>query len=85
MSQMKEEDKITEREVNKMDISNMLDRELKVMVIKILTGLEQGAEVLSETLNKGIENIKENQSERKNSTEIKNTQNGTNSRPEETE
>ena len=38
---MKEQDKITARETNEMDISNMPDREFKVMVIKILTGLEK--------------------------------------------
>ena len=36
MSQMKEQDKITARELNEMEISNMPDREFKVMVIKIL-------------------------------------------------
>ena len=57
-----------------MDISNILDREFKVVVIKILTGLEKRVEDLSETLNKEIENIKTNQSEMKISiNEIKNT------------
>ena len=39
MSQMKE-DKITARELNETSLSKMSDREFKVMVIKILTGLE---------------------------------------------
>ena len=33
--------KITARKVNEMEISNMADTEFKVMVIKILTGLEK--------------------------------------------
>lgn len=40
MSQMKEPNKITARELNEIQISNMPYREFKVIVIKILTGLE---------------------------------------------
>ena len=40
MFQMKEQNRIT-RELNEMEIINMPDRELKVMIIKILTGLEK--------------------------------------------
>ena len=36
----------------------MPDRKFKVMVIKILNGLEKRVETLSETLNEEIENIK---------------------------
>ena len=39
-------------------ISNMPNRETRVMVIKMLTELEKIVEDLSETLNKEIENIK---------------------------
>ena len=39
-----------------MERSNMPDREFKVMVIKILTGLGRRVEELSETLNKEIKN-----------------------------
>ena len=56
MFQMKQQDKITERELNKMP-----DREFKVMVIKILTGLENTLEDLSENINREIENITKNQ------------------------
>lgn len=52
MSQMKELNKITAREQIQMERSNILDREFKVMVIKILTRLEKRVEDLSETLNK---------------------------------
>ena len=84
MCQMKEQEKITARELNETEISNMPDREFKVMVIKITTVFEKGMENLTETLNKEIENI--NQSEMKNSiTEIKNTLHGRNSRLEEAE
>ena len=64
MSQMKEQDKITARDLNEMEMSNMPDREFQVIVIKKLSGLEKRVENLSETLNKELENIKKNQSER---------------------
>jgi len=66
MSQMKEHDKITTRELNKTEISNMPKGEFKVMVIKILTGLEKAVDELSENFNKDMESIKKNQSELKN-------------------
>ena len=49
---MKEQDKITARDLSEMDISNMADREFKVMVIKTLTGLKKRVENISETLRK---------------------------------
>ena len=42
--QMKDQGKITTTDLNKMEISNMTDRELRVMVIKILHGLEKRVE-----------------------------------------
>lgn len=47
---MKKEDKATARGLSKTDISNMFDREFKVMIIKIRTGLEKRVENISETL-----------------------------------
>lgn len=42
MSQMKVQNKISAKDLSKMEISNMPDRKLKVMVIKIPTGLKSG-------------------------------------------
>ena len=70
---MKEQVKIRTRELNEMEISNMLDREFKVMVIKILSGFEKRVEDLSEPLNKERENIKESIRDENSITEIKNT------------
>ena len=41
---MKEQDKTTARDLSKVDISNMFDREFKIIVIRILTGLEKSKE-----------------------------------------
>ena len=52
MSQMKEWDKITGRELCEKEISNIPDREFKVVVIKMLTGLQKRIEDLNKTLNR---------------------------------
>ena len=52
MSQIKEWDKATARYISKEEISNIPDREFKVMVIKILTELKKRIEDISETFNK---------------------------------
>ena len=56
-----------------MEISNLPNKEFKVMIIKILTELRRMNEY-SENFNQKLENIKKNQSEVKNTiTEMKNT------------
>ena len=71
MSQVKEQDKITIRNLSKTEMSNMPDREFKVMFIKIYTGFQKRVEDISDILDKEI--LKNNISEMKNSVnEIKN-------------
>ena len=73
MAQMKEQIKPPEKELNKMEISNLPDAEFKTVVIRML-------EELSEDLN----SIKKIQSEMKDSLiEIKNNLQGNNSRMDE--
>ena len=70
---------MTAKQLNETEISNMPDREFKVMVIKLFTGLEKGVEDLKETFNKERENFLKNQLRMKNwVTEIKNTLEGIN-------
>ena len=52
MFQMKEQDKTTAEDLRKIDKSNMPDRSFKVMIMKILIGLEKKVEDISETFNK---------------------------------
>ena len=51
MSQIKEPDNTTTKKLNEREINNIADKKLKVMVIKILTGLEKRVENLSENFN----------------------------------
>ena len=53
MSHTRKQDKITARDQSKTEISNMPDREFKVIIIKILTGLQKMMGDISETLDKG--------------------------------
>ena len=75
LSQVKEENKATARDLSEIDISNLTNREFKAMIIRILPGLERRVEDMSETLNK----------QNKGSiNKIRNTLDGMNSRLEET-
>ena len=59
VSQMKQQNKTPEKELNKMETSNLLDAEFKTLVTRMLSDL-------SENFNKELENIKKNKSEMKN-------------------
>ena len=89
MFQLKEQDKTSEKEPNKMEISNLLEKEFKVMVIKMLTKLRRRMDEHSENFNKEIGNIIKYQievRELKNTVTVsKSTLEGFNSRLDETE
>ena len=79
---MKEQDRISEKELNKTEISNLSEKEFKIMIIQMITELERKGETddHSENFNKELENIKKKQSELMNIiTEVKNTLVGNNS------
>ena len=61
---MKEQNKITPKQLNETEISNKPHREFKIIVIKILTGLAKRVEDLTKTLYKEIENIKKGTNQR---------------------
>ena len=73
MAQMKEQIKTSERGLNKMEISNLLDAEFKTLVIRILKELSED-----------LSSIKKTQSEMKDTLiEIRNDLQGNNSRVDE--
>ena len=61
---MKEQNKTTAKELHEMKMSNMSDREFKVMVIKIIDGCEKRMGDLSKTFNEETEHIKKKQSDK---------------------
>ena len=52
MSQMKEQDKTSEKELNETEISSLPDKGFKIMVIKILNELRRTMEKHSENFKK---------------------------------
>ena len=59
MFQKKEQEKSSEKELNKTD--NLPDKEYKLTVIRMFTELERRIDEHSENYNKELENIKKNQ------------------------
>ena len=57
MSQMKEQDKTLEKDINVMEINHPPGKVFKVMVIKMLTKLRRRVNEISENFSKRIENI----------------------------
>ena len=69
MPQMKEENTTAEKELNKMETSNLLQAEFKTLVIRMLSELSENFN----RIKKGMETIEKNQSEMKDTlTEMKN-------------
>ena len=58
MFQMKEENKASEEELNKMETSNLLVAEFKTLVIRMINDFRGRVDEFSENFNKVIENIK---------------------------
>ena len=93
MSQMKEQNKTPEKELNKMHTSNLPDAEFQTLVIRMFNKLRERVNELIVNFNKEIgnikmeiENIKNNQSKIKNTlSKMKNTLMETNSGVDEAE
>ena len=86
MSQIKEQNKTPEKELNRMETSNLPDAEFKTVVIRMLNELKGRVEERSENFNKEVENIKVAIANiKKNQSEMKNTLGGINSKLDETE
>ena len=86
MFQIKEQDKSSGKELNKIEINSLPDKEYKLMVIRMLTELGRRINEHSENFNKELENIKKSQRELKNTImERKNSLEGSNNRVDDTE
>ena len=89
---MKEKGRNSQDQINKQEISNILEREFRLMIVKMLQRVENKMEKMKETIDhvntitKEIEETKNKQTELNNTiTEIKATPEGTNSRITEAE
>ena len=59
--QMREQDKTLEENLNERELSNLPEKEFKVIVIKMLTELGRRIDEHSENFNKAMENIRKYQ------------------------
>ena len=89
---MKEQERNLQDQINEEEITNLPEREFRIMIVKLLQRLEYRLEKMWEAfntvniINKDIEEIKNKQTEMNNIiTEMKNTLEGTNSRITEAE
>ena len=90
MYQMKEEHKTPEKQLNEVDIGNLLEKEFRIMIVKMIQDLrkrmEAQIEKMQEMFNKDLEELKNKQKEMNNTiTEMKTTLEGINSRITEAE
>ena len=78
-TQVKEQTRNTEVQINEEELGKLPEREFRIMIAKMIKNLENKMKKMQESINKGIEELK---SKHTNSTitEIKNTLEGINSK-----
>ena len=83
---MKEQTRNTEVQKNEEEIGKPPKKEFRIMIVKMIKCLENRMEKMQEPINKDLEELKNKHAETNNMiTEIKNTQEGHNSRISEAE
>ena len=85
MYKTKEQDKTPEKQLNEVEIGNLLKKEFRIMIVKMIQDLgkrmEANIEKMQDMFNKYLEELKNKQTEMNNIiTEMKNTLEGINSR-----
>ena len=86
MSQMKEQGKIPQDQINEEKIGSLPEKEFRVMIVKMIQNLGYRTEKIQETFNKYLEELKRKQTMMKNTiNKIKNCLEGINSRITEAE
>ena len=85
-TQMKEQVRNTEVQINEEEIGKLPEKEFRIMIIKMIKNLENKMEKVQQSINKDIKELKNKHTETNNTiTEIKNTLEGLNSRISEAE
>ena len=87
---MKEQDKTPEKQLNEVEISNLPEKEFRIMIVTMIQDfgkrMEAKIEKMQEMFNKDLEELKDKQAEMNNTiTEMKNTLEGISSRITEAE
>ena len=85
-TQMKEQTRNTEVQINEKEISKLPEKEFRTMIVKMIKNLENKMEKMQQSINKDLEELKNKHTETNNTImEIKNTLEGINSRISEPE
>ena len=85
-TQMKEQTKNTEVQINDKEIGKLPEKVFRIMIVKVIKNLGNKMEKRQESVNKDLEELKNKPTETNNTiTEIKNTLEGINSRISEAE
>ena len=78
-TQMKEQTKNTEVQINEEETGKLPEKEFRIMIVKMIKNLENRIEKMQESINKDIDNLKNKHTVTNNTTtEIKNTLEGIN-------
>ena len=84
--QMKGQTRDTEVQVNEEEIGKLPEKEVRIMIVKMIKNLENKMEKMQELINKDLEELKNKHAETNNTiTEVKITLEGINSRLSEAE
>ena len=85
-TQMKEQTRNTEVQINEKEISKLPEKEFRTMIVKMIKNLENKMEKMQQSINKDLEELKNKHTETNNTiTESKNTLEGTNNKISEAE
>ena len=72
-TQMKEQTRNTEFQINEEEIGKLPGKEFRIMIVKMIKNLENKMEKMQESMNKDLEELKNKHTEKNNTiTEIKN-------------
>ena len=83
---MKEQTRNTEVQTDEEEIGKLPEKKkIRIMIVKMLKNLENKMERMQESVNKDLEELKNKHTETNNTTEMKNTLEGINSRISEAE
>ena len=85
-TQMKEETRITEVQISEEEMGKLPEKQLRIMIVKMIKNLENKMEKMQESINRDLEELKNKHAETNNRiTEINNTLERMNSRISEAE
>ena len=85
-TQMKEQTRNTEVQINEEEIGTLHEKEFRIMIVEMIKTLENKKEKMQESINKDLDKLKDKHTEANNTiAEIQNTLEGINSRISEAE